>query len=77
VRTGGDRRNRDFAEPHVEADDVPDDLLAVAYDPQTSGGLLVTLAAEKALSLQAAFESRKLPLWRIGHVVEGEGVLLR
>jgi selenide, water dikinase len=77
VRTGGDRRNRDFAEPHVEAEGVPDDLLAVAYDPQTSGGLLVALPADKALALQAAFDSRRLPVWRIGRVVEGEGVALR
>src|SRR5215212_7354295 len=27
VRTGGDRRNRDFASPHVEADGVSEDLL--------------------------------------------------
>src|SRR5918994_3625099 len=47
IRTGGDRRNRDFAGPHVEADGVPEDVLALAYDPQTSGGLLVSLPADK------------------------------
>jgi selenide,water dikinase len=77
VRTGGDARNREFAAAHVDADGVPDDLLALAYDPQTSGGLLVALPAEKSLSLQAAFQSRKLPAWRIGRVVEGDGVSLR
>ena len=39
VRTGGDARNRDFAGPHVESDGVGEDLLALAYDPQTAGGL--------------------------------------
>jgi selenide,water dikinase len=77
VRTGGDSRNRDFAGPHVDVDGVPDDLLAVAYDPQTSGGLLVSLPADKALALQAAFESRDLSAWRIGSVVQGQGVSLR
>ena len=77
VRTGGDRRNRDFAVPHVDGDGVPDDLLAVAYDPQTSGGLLVALPAEKSLALQDAFETSGLRVWRVGRVAEGAGVTLR
>ena len=77
IRTGGDIRNRDFAGAHVDVDGVSEELLALAYDPQTSGGLLVALPADKALGLQAAFDSRKLPVWRIGRVVEGEGVSLR
>jgi selenide,water dikinase len=77
VRTGGDRRNRDFAGPHVEADGVADDVLALAYDPQTSGGLLVSLPADKAPVLRAEFESRKLFACRVGRVVEGSGVSLR
>ena len=70
-------QNRDFAAPHVEADGVPADVLALAYDPQTSGGLLVSLPADKAPVLQAAFESRKLSAWRVGRVAEGSGVSLR
>jgi len=77
IRTGGDRRNRDFASPHVEADGVPEGVLALAYDPQTSGGLLVSLPADKALVLQADFESQKLFACRVGRVVEGSGVALR
>ena len=76
VRTGGDRRNRDFAGPHVEAEGVPDDVLALAYDPQTAGGLLVSLPADKAPVMQAEFESRKLFACRVGRVVEGSGVAL-
>jgi selenide, water dikinase len=76
VRTGGDRRNRDFAGPHVESDGVADDLLALAYDPQTSGGLLIALPADKGAVLGAAFESHGLYLARIGRVVEGDGVVL-
>jgi selenide, water dikinase len=72
VRTGGDRRNREFAP--VEADGVPEELLALGYDAQTAGGLLVSLPADKALSLQSEFERRALFLARIGAVDEGSGV---
>ena len=42
VRTGGDPRNRDYLDGHVDggADDV---IQALVYDPQTSGGLLVAV----------------------------------
>jgi selenide,water dikinase len=76
IRTGGDRRNRDFAGPHVQADGVSEEVLALAYDPQTSGGLLVSLPADKALVVQAQLESQHLATWRVGRVVEGSGVVL-
>ncbi|HVS86141.1 MAG TPA: AIR synthase-related protein, partial [Gaiellaceae bacterium] len=76
VRTGGDPRNRDFAAPHVESDGVPDDLLALAYDAQTAGGLLVSLPAEKSFSLEAEFARRELFVARIGAVEAGAGVVL-
>jgi selenide,water dikinase len=76
VRTGGDSRNRDFAGPHVEADGVAEDLLALAYDPQTSGGLLIALPADKSGVLTETFAGQGLFLARIGRVVEGAGVQL-
>jgi len=76
VRTGGDPRNRDFAGAHVESDGVPEEVLALAYDAQTAGGLLVALPAEKALSLEAEFERTGLFLARVGVVEEGAGVVL-
>jgi selenide,water dikinase len=76
TRTGGDRRNRDFAAAHVEAVGVAEDVLALAYDPQTSGGLLVTLPADKGAVLEATFAARGLFLARIGRVTEGVGVSL-
>jgi selenide,water dikinase len=75
IRTGGDPRNREFAP--VEADGVADDLLALGYDAQTAGGLLVSLPADKALSLQAEFERAELFIRRIGSVEEGSGVVVR
>ena len=76
VRTGGDPRNRDFAAPHVTSDGVDDDLLALGYDAQTAGGLLISLSADKALSLEAEFRARELFLRRIGSVEDGAGVVV-
>ena len=76
VRTSGDPRNRDFAAAHVEADAIPDSLVALGYDPQTAGGLLVSIEAERAPALEAEFEARKLFIRRIGRVEEGAGVVV-
>ena len=75
-RTGGDRRNRDFAGPHAVVDGVSDELVTLAYDPQTSGGLLVSLPLERTAVLEAAFGQRGLLLARVGRVEEGSGVVL-
>jgi selenide,water dikinase len=74
LRTGGDPRNREFAP--VEVDDAPDELLALGYDAQTAGGLLVSLPADQALSLQAEFRASGLFLERVGSVTDGAGVAL-
>lgn len=76
VRTSGDPRNRDFASAHVRTDGVSPVLEALGYDPQTAGGLLVSLPAEKGATLEAEFDARGLFLRRIGSVGEGEGVLV-
>jgi len=74
IRTGGDPRNREFAP--IEADGAPEELLALGYDAQTAGGLLISLPSDKALSLQAEFRARGLFLARVGSVVGGSGVTL-
>jgi selenide,water dikinase len=74
VRTSGDPRNRDFAGPHIRLDGVSDTLVALGYDPQTAGGLLVSAPGEQAAALEAEFEARRLFIRRIGSVEEGAGV---
>jgi len=74
VRTGGDTRNRDFAAAAVELDGTPDDVAALGYDPQTAGGLLVTLPAAKGPVLAAHFAAEGLFLADVGRVVDGTGV---
>jgi selenide,water dikinase len=72
VRTGGDSRNREFAP--VDAGSAPEELLALGYDAQTAGGLLISLPSGKALSLEAEFRARELFLRRVGSVEEGKGL---
>ena len=76
VRTSGDPRNRDFAGRHLTLQGVPESLVALGYDPQTAGGLLVSLPSEQGTALEAEFASRRLFLRRVGTVEEGTGVLV-
>jgi selenide,water dikinase len=76
VRTSGDPRNRDFAAARVSTAAISDVLVALGYDPQTAGGLLVSLPAEKGPVLEAEFAARRLFLRRIGRVEEGAGVVV-
>jgi selenide,water dikinase len=75
VRTGGDRRNREFAGPHVTST-ASAELETLAYDPQTSGGLLVTLPADRRVVLEAAFAAAGVEARAIGRVESGSGVRL-
>jgi selenide,water dikinase len=76
VRTSGDPRNRDFAASHVVSGELPESLEVLGYDPQTAGGLLVSLPAERGATLEAEFVARRLFIRRVGSVEEGSGVLV-
>ncbi len=73
-KTGGDRRNRDFAAANVDVDGVPEELITLGWDPQTAGGLLISLPADKGAALVAELTARGLFVRRIGRVAEGAGV---
>ena len=77
VQTSGDPRNRDFAAAHVTLGDVPETLVSLGYDPQTAGGLLVSIPRDRGLALEAAFDHAGLFLRRVGWVDEGAGVVVR
>ncbi len=74
VSTAGTRNNREFAA--LEVGDVAPELVELAYDPQTAGGLLIAIPQDKSFALEAEFARADAFLARIGRVVEGSGVSL-
>ena len=67
---GGLKANREFAECLVGYDDgIPDDLRTMLYDPQTAGGLLISVTPEDAADLQRALAAAGVAAARIGEVL--------
>jgi len=75
---GGLKNNREFIATCVGfADVVPEAFRNLFFDPQTSGGLLVSLAAEAVPVALAAMERRGVQARAIGRVLEKTSPLLR
>ena len=70
---GGAYSNRDFFSCRVEVySDVPDLLVNIFYDPQTSGGLLISLPSDKAEELVVNLKKEgQVYSSIVGEVVEG------
>jgi selenide,water dikinase len=49
-------------------------LRLLCFDPQTSGGLLLSVPEDSLHSITARFEDREIPSWRVGVVTAGSGV---
>lgn len=65
--TGGCQRNRAFLEGKIAvAPSVRGDLVEVAFDPQTSGGLLIALPRKDAPRLVRALRARRVVATTIG-----------
>lgn len=74
VSTAGTRSNRDFG--RLEVDGAAPELVELAHDPQTAGGLLISLPRDRGMGLEAEFARAGLFLARVGAVVDGAGVAL-
>ena len=73
VETGGAGHNRRFTAPSlVVAAGVAPELVALAHDPQTSGGLLAAIPAADAAAVMDALAAAGVPAWRVGAVEAGD-----
>src|ERR1041385_4849523 len=72
VVPSGTHSNRLFVAPHVEWADLPKAEQLVLADAQTSGGLLISVPAERAEELDHALLERGVEGVAIGAVEEGE-----
>ena len=78
VETSGAAHNRRFVRDDLcVAAGIDPALVALAHDPQTSGGLLAAVPERSMDAVQSAFDASGVPFWRIGHVEEGTGLELR
>ena len=74
---GGLKANRDFAECVVEyATTVPEELRTLLFDPQTAGGLLISVAAAEADQLVGELRGCGVDARRIGEVVPARKPLI-
>ncbi len=75
---GGLKANRDFAECLVDYDpSVHDDIRTLLFDPQTAGGLLISVVAEDAAPLTRALHDAGVPAVEIGEVIPHTKPLIR
>ena len=76
ILTGGGERNRAHLEGRVHMrGDISPDLEHLLY-PQTSGGLLFALPPDAADDAERRFVEAGEPVWCIGDVFEGEGIVV-
>jgi selenide,water dikinase len=78
IETGGAAHNRRFVAGELELGPaVGDEAVALAHDPQTSGGLLAAVAADRVAVVEEALAVAGVSSWRIGRVEAGTGVALQ
>jgi selenide,water dikinase len=67
---GGLKNNREFAECNVSYDEsVPEEIRTMLYDPQTAGGLLLSVAPDDSETLLNALQKAGVPAVEIGEVL--------
>jgi selenide,water dikinase len=71
---GGSCNNQRTFEDSVSFGDLPEEMQMLLFTPETSGGLLIALPPADADRLEALGREAGQAIWRVGDVVEGEGI---
>jgi selenide,water dikinase len=75
---GGGKTNQASFEAHVEGIQQLSPIeRAILFDPQTSGGLLLAVPADRAAEFERESAGLRAPVWRIGDVEHGAGLQVR
>jgi selenide,water dikinase len=69
VETGGAAHNRRFVRPALDVGPgVASELVVLAHDPQTSGGLLAAVPGARIPAVRAALDGAGVEHWLVGRV---------
>jgi selenide,water dikinase len=71
---GGACNNQRTFEDHVSFQNLEEEMQMLLFTPETSGGLLIALPPAEADRLEDLYRGAGQPVWRVGEVVEGEGI---
>ena len=75
---GGLRANREFAECSVSYEPgIPEEIKTILFDPQTAGGLLLSVAREDAAPMMEMLKKAGVPAAEIGQVLPAGKPLIR
>ncbi|MBZ5666333.1 MAG: selenide, water dikinase SelD [Acidobacteriia bacterium] len=75
---GGLKANREFAECVVEYESgISEEVKTILFDPQTAGGLLISVAADDSVVLTRTLHTAGVPAIEIGEVVPRAKALIR
>ena len=72
--TGGGQGNRDFLAGMVRFDNAPEPIREILFDPQTSGGLLISVDTEDAAALLNELNTLDIESRAVAEVTERLGV---
>jgi len=76
VFPGGAYNNERFYQPRVSfADGIPDETRLLLYDPETSGGLLISVAPDRLPALETELRKSGQAYWVVGEVVRGNSTV--
>jgi selenide,water dikinase len=71
---GGSCNNQRTFQDHISFDGLEEEMQMLLFTPETSGGLLIALPPADADRLETLFQQADQSIWRVGEVVEGDGL---